>query len=92
MDSFMNQSRIMNEFGKQLSLQFRVLDIDPDLVIIYIGGNDILTRLVVPSAYSGDNSGSHKKWESPHIPFFEYSTLLRIISRKFRLTHQVGVL
>ncbi len=80
-----------NSWGSLVNLQFRVLDIDPDLVIIYSGGNDILTRLVVPSAYVGDNSGSHKKWESPRISFFEYSTLLRIISRKFGLSHQVGV-
>jgi len=80
-----------NSWESLINLQFRVLDIDPDLVVIYNGGNDVLARLVVPSVYAGDNSGSRKRWESPHIPFFEYSTLLRIISRKFGLSHQVGV-
>jgi lysophospholipase L1-like esterase len=74
-----------------INLEFRVLDIDPDLVIIYHGTNDVNARLVVPDAYSADNSGSRKQWEPPPIPIIEYSALLRIIGRKLHLAHQVGV-
>jgi len=80
-----------NSWESLINLQFRVLDIDPDLVIIYHGTNDVNARLVVPGVYSGDNSGRRKQWEPPPIPFIEHSTLLRIISRKLGLTHQVGV-
>ncbi|MDA2920095.1 SGNH/GDSL hydrolase family protein [Desulfobacterota bacterium AH_259_B03_O07] len=80
-----------NSWESLIKLQFRVLDIDPDLLIIYHGTNDVNARLVIPDVYSGDNSGRRKQWEPPPIPLIEYSTLLRIISRKLRLTHQVGV-
>jgi len=80
-----------NSWESLINLQFRVLDTDPDLIIIYHGTNDVNVRLVVPTVYSGDNSGKRKQWEPPPIPLIEYSTLLRIISRKLRLTHQVGV-
>ena len=40
-----------------INLELRVLDLDPDLVIIYHGINDIHTRLVwPPEVYQGDNS------------------------------------
>lgn len=42
-----------------INLQFRVLDIEPDLIIVYHGINDAVDRFVFPlSAYRGDNSGS----------------------------------
>ena len=41
-----------------INLEFRVLDLDPDMVIIYHGDNDIESRMVYPfSAYRGDNTG-----------------------------------
>jgi len=41
-----------------LNFQFRVLDLDPDLVIVYHAINDVYSRLVwPPGAYRGDNSG-----------------------------------
>ncbi len=42
-----------------ISFQFRVLDLDPDMVIIYHGVNDVGPRLVWPDdAYRGDNTGA----------------------------------
>jgi len=80
-----------NSWESLINLQFRVLDTDPELVIIYHGTNDVNARLVVPRVYSGDNSGRRKQWEPPHVPFFEHSTLLRLITRKLGLSRQVGV-
>jgi lysophospholipase L1-like esterase len=74
-----------------INLEFRVLDIKPDLLIIYIGPNDARSRFVIPSAYQGDNSGYRKQWAIPNIWFWEHSCLLRIISRRIGITHQVGL-
>jgi lysophospholipase L1-like esterase len=65
-----------------MNLQFRVLDIDPDLIIIYHGINDTHTRLVYPySAYRSDNSGYRAPLiQDTVIPeIWEYSTAFRII-------------
>lgn len=74
-----------------INLQFRVLDIDPDLIIVYHGTNDVHTRLVLPDAYQGDNSGRRKQWNPPSISFIEYSLLLRIASRKLGIMNQVSL-
>ncbi|MCK5383830.1 MAG: SGNH/GDSL hydrolase family protein [Gammaproteobacteria bacterium] len=64
-----------------INFQLRVLDLEPDLVIVYHGINDISPRFVwPPEAYRGDNSGARAPNQTgifmPSI--FEYSTLLRI--------------
>lgn len=65
-----------------MNLQFRVLELDPDLILVYQGSNDIIGRFVFPlGAYRGDNSG----YRAPVIhdtvipQLWEYSTALRII-------------
>jgi lysophospholipase L1-like esterase len=73
------------------NLEFRVLDLEPDLVIIYEGVNDVHARLVVPSAYRGDDLGRRQAWQVPHVPLWEHSALLRIVSRSLNLTRQVSV-
>ena len=69
-----------------VNLQFRVLDLEPDVVIIYHAVNDVLSRLVWPPwAYRGDNSGnlqdSGNFYRSP--PGLQWSTLLRILQIHF---------
>jgi len=73
------------------NLEFRVLDLDPDLVIIYEGTNDVHARLVVPSSYRGDDLGRRQAWQVPHVALWEHSALLRIFSRTMNLTRQVSV-
>jgi lysophospholipase L1-like esterase len=73
------------------NLEFRVLDLDPDLVIIYEGTNDVHARLVDPDAYRGDNSGRRQVWEIPPVAFWEHSTFLRILSRTANFSRQVSV-
>jgi hypothetical protein len=42
-----------------INLELRVLDLDPDLILVYHGINDIQARFVwPPETYFGDNSGS----------------------------------
>ena len=80
-----------NSWETLINLAFRVLDLNPDLIIIYHGTNDVHTRLVEPSAYEGDNSGRRKQWRNPSVPFLDYSCILRILRRKFGYSLQVGL-
>jgi lysophospholipase L1-like esterase len=74
-----------------INLEFRILDIDPDLVLIHPGSDDVHARLVSPAAYRGDNSGSRKQWEPPAVRFFERSCLLRILSRDLGITYPANI-
>lgn len=73
------------------NLEFRVLDLDPDLIIIYEGTNDVHARLVEPSAYRGDDLGRRQAWQAPQVDLWEHSALLRIVSRTLNITRQVSV-
>ena len=78
-----------------VNLQLRVLDLDPDLLIVYHGINDVHTRLVwPPAAYRGDNTGRWLPSESPiFMPsVWEHSTLLRTLMVRFALTRVHGSL
>lgn len=71
-----------------INLQFRVLGLEPDMVIIYHGINDIRARLVWPhESYRADNSGfrapNHSRIFMPSI--LEHSTLIRAIMLKMGL-------
>ncbi len=66
-----------------LNLEFRVLDIEPDLLIVYHGLNDVYPRMVwPPEAYVGDNSGSVRPLiEEVRVPpIWQYSTAARMFS------------
>lgn len=72
-----------------INFELRVLDLDPDMIIVYHGINDIHSRLVwPPEAYIGDNSGRRAPNQTaifmPNI--LEYSTLLRIAMIRTGLT------
>ncbi len=72
-----------------INLEFRVLDLQPDLIIIYQNTNDVTARLVDPQAYRGDNSGYRKQWSAPPVPWWEHSTLLRIVGRRQDWSEQI---
>lgn len=80
-----------NSWEILINLEFRVLDLDPDLVIIYEGTNDVHARLVDPSAYRGDDSGRRQAWQAPPVALWEHSDFLRILSRMMNVTRQVSV-
>jgi lysophospholipase L1-like esterase len=80
-----------NSWEILINLEFRVLDLDPDLVIIYEGTNDVHARLVEPSSYRGDDTGRRQTWQVPHIPLWEHSAFLRVLSRMMNFTRQVSV-
>ena len=80
-----------NSWESLINLQFRVLDLAPDLVIVYHGINDVHARFVDPSAYRGDNSGRRKQWEAPSVPILEHSCLFRILFKKSGVANQIGI-
>jgi lysophospholipase L1-like esterase len=80
-----------NSWEILVNLEFRVLDVEPDLIIVYEGTNDVHARLVAPAAYRGDNSGRRQAWRVPPVALWEHSALLRIVSRGLNLTRQVSV-
>lgn len=72
-----------NSWESLINLEFRVLDLDPDLVIVYHGTNDVHPRLILPNNYVSDNSGRRVQWAFPETSIYDKSTLLRIFRRKF---------
>lgn len=65
-----------------VNVNFRILDLDPDMIIIYHAVNDVISRIVwPPNAFKGDRSGSAKNWGGLDQPesFLEHSTLIRIL-------------
>lgn len=69
-------------YNSLINIQFRVLPLQPDLIIIYQGINDVEARLVYPhSEYLGDNSGFLAPFVSDTImpEIWQYSTALRIL-------------
>jgi lysophospholipase L1-like esterase len=53
-----------NSWESLVNLEFRALDLEPDLVILYQNTNDVDARLVPPDTYRGDNSGLRKPWDA----------------------------
>jgi len=80
-----------------INLQLRLLDLEPDLLIIYHAVNDVHARLVWSAeAYKGDNSGYRLSVYESNLEhgssFWSYFNLGRIISAKLAdkdRTHQM---
>ncbi len=74
-----------------INFELNILDLEPDLIIIYQGVNDVVARLVDPALYKGDNSGKRKQWEQKSFPIFFYSTVIRMLTKvdPIRLSHFV---
>ncbi|MFB6208061.1 MAG: SGNH/GDSL hydrolase family protein [Candidatus Nanohaloarchaea archaeon] len=61
-----------------VNLEFKVLPLDPDLVVVYHGVNDVTARLVDSSRYRADNTGYRKVWgEGGSLT--AQSTLIRLL-------------
>jgi|SRR3989344_583058 len=69
-----------NTHESLINFEFNVLDLQPDMIIIYDGINDVHSRLVNPSLYRGDNLGRRKQWTTPEIPFIFHSVFVRLIT------------
>jgi lysophospholipase L1-like esterase len=73
-----------------IDLSQRGLSLDPDLVVVYCGTNDVHARLVPPELYARDNSGYRIQW-MPTNAFWEHSLVLRTIGFKLGLARKNSV-
>jgi lysophospholipase L1-like esterase len=78
------------------NLQFRVLDLEPDLVIIYNATNDVKARLVPPEAYRRDNTARRRAWRQDlrwwdHSLFLHYLGVRWGFSQRSHLADWVNV-
>ena len=73
-----------------IDLSLRGLWLDPDLVIVYCGTNDVHARLVDPKLYARDNSGYRIQWLAS-TAFWEHSVVLRAIGARLGLAHKNSV-
>ena len=67
-----------DSYQSVINFLFRVADLDPDLVVVHDGLNDIHSRLVTPTRYRGDNSGRRRPWEPGIEPYFMKLASLRL--------------
>lgn len=74
-----------NSWETLINLQFRVMDLQPDLVIFYDAINDVHARIVPPETYRGDNSGQRRQWHTPRRLLWEHSVLLRLLNQRLAL-------
>jgi lysophospholipase L1-like esterase len=69
-----------------VNLEFRVLDLEPDLLVVYDALNDIHARLVAPDHYRGDNTGYRRQWRLRSTPWYERLATVRIVLRLLGLS------
>lgn len=70
-----------NSWESLINLEFKVLDLDPDLIVIYHGVNDVHARLVDPLYYKGDNSGRRRFWgPKEDVLVIFRSTFVRLVT------------
>lgn len=68
-----------DSFQTLMSVEFRVLDLDPDLIVVHHALNDAHARLVRPSMFRGDNTGKRRPWRSRDLPFFLNLASVRLL-------------
>jgi hypothetical protein len=74
-----------------INFQLRLLELSPDLAIVYHNINDVEARLVEPSSYRSDNTGLRKNWSFPDEEWWEASHLLRFAGRFLDLARELGL-
>lgn len=65
-------------FETLIDLALRVLEIQPDLVLIYQNTNDVHARLVPPAQFRPDNSGYRRPWHESE-PWWDHALVLRYL-------------
>jgi lysophospholipase L1-like esterase len=63
-------------FETLIDLALRVLEVGPDLLVIYHNTNDVHARLVPPDAFRCDNTGYRHEWWTSD-PWWDRSLILR---------------
>ncbi len=80
-----------NTWETLIHVCFRVLELEPDLLIVYHGTNDVHCRFVDPEAYRADNRGRRKYWEAPGLSWWQRHSTLWRIARRLRGSAHMGL-
>jgi len=75
-----------------INFAFFVLDYEPDLLIMYLGVNDVHARFVETDSFEGNNQGYRTRWKLPGESVWDMSNLMRIIRRKWGLSPRIGIM
>ena len=71
-----------NSWESLVNLCFRGLEMEPDLVIVHHGANDVHCRFVRPGTYRADNRGRRQAWDWGDLSWAEeHLTLWRMLKR-----------
>lgn len=82
-----------DSWNNLINFEFKVLDLNPDLLIVYMGDNDVETRLVYPfDAYRADNTGRIKAPSLPTINPWDRSVVVRMVMVPLGLSKSYGYL
>lgn len=65
-------------FETLVDVSLRILELEPDLLIVYHNSNDVHARLVAPDAFASDNAGYRHAWTDADPPW-DRSALLRYL-------------
>ncbi len=63
-----------------INFEFRILDLDPDMILLYEGFNDVRVRVVPSELYSGDPSYFLEIQEHDLPSYLDNSVFLRIVT------------
>jgi lysophospholipase L1-like esterase len=74
-----------------MNLQFRVLDLEPDLILNYDSVNDVHPRIVFPyDLYRGDNTGGREAYTGPQETLWDASAVIRILRTQLGFRSPLG--
>lgn len=65
-----------------INLQFKIFELEPDLVVHYEAINDVHNRYVPENLFHADNRGRLKRWNGEYFPWWSQSYALRLITYK----------
>ncbi|MCD4655836.1 hypothetical protein K8T06_18095 [bacterium] len=74
-----------------INFEFNVMDYEPDLLVLYLGVNDVHARIIESRLYLGNNSGYRARWRLPEESFWDLSVFARIIRRNSGISPQIGL-
>jgi lysophospholipase L1-like esterase len=81
-----------NSWESMIDFQTRVLETEPDMVVVFFGVNDVHARLVDPYQYRADGVGRRRSWSDPwEVKVVRTSMLLRVIGVQMGMWKPPGV-
>jgi len=83
-----------NSWETLINVAYRVLPLEPDLIVVYHATNDVHARLVPPALYKADNSGRRRQWDDSDVRYWAYempSMVWRLVGTRAGWLHPPSV-